>query len=233
MARTPLLIKPASTTARIYFTRETEDAIINYNKSQDPIEREFLFRNYIHYSFDKLAENLVNSLKTYYVGDGLSEIKAEAITFMIERMHRYNPVCGRAFSFFTVITRNYLIITNRNNYKKLKTRESIDAIDAEYEPLIDISNAENREQKHAFYGKFIEYLEANVDELFPKEKDNRIAYAFIHIMKRKDYIEIFNKKALYIMIRDIANVQTTHITRIVNVLKQLYGPLYNEFCKKI
>ncbi len=96
MARKPLLIKPASTTAKIYFTEETEEAIIRYNKSQDPIEREFLFRNYIHYSFDKLAENLVNSLKTYYVGDSVSEIKAEAITFMIERMHCYSASRGRA-----------------------------------------------------------------------------------------------------------------------------------------
>ena len=42
-----------------YFTQETEDAIVRYNKSTDPVERERIYHRYIHYAFFKLTENSI------------------------------------------------------------------------------------------------------------------------------------------------------------------------------
>ena len=51
-------------------------------------------------------------------------------------------------------------------------------------------------------------------------------------MKQMDEIENFNKKALYILIREMTDVETAHITSVVNVLKKHYKKLLDIFNRK-
>ena len=65
--------------------------------------------------------------------------------------------------------------------------------------------------------------------MFKKQRDIRIAYSIIELMKRIDDIENFNKKSLYILIREMADVNTSHITSVVNVMKKYYKKILNEY----
>ena len=51
-------------------------------------------------------------------------------------------------------------------------------------------------------------------------------------MKAREDIENFNKKALYILIREMTNVETAHITSVVNVLRKHYKKLLNKYHKQ-
>jgi len=44
---------------KMYFTDETERAIVKYNNTDDLFEREIIFRENIHPAIDKLAENII------------------------------------------------------------------------------------------------------------------------------------------------------------------------------
>ena len=48
-------------------------------------------------------------------------------------------------------------------------------------------------------------------------------------MKSRDEIEEFNKKALYILIREMTDVKTSDITKVVNVFKKYYFKLVQEY----
>ena len=48
-------------------------------------------------------------------------------------------------------------------------------------------------------------------------------------MSRRDEIENFNKKALYVLIREMTDIETSHITKVVNVLKKEYKKLIRQF----
>ena len=48
-------------------------------------------------------------------------------------------------------------------------------------------------------------------------------------MRRREDIENFNKKALYVLIREMTNIETSYITKVVNVFKKEYRYLINEF----
>ena len=50
--------------------------------------------------------------------------------------------------------------------------------------------------------------------LFSKQKDRIIAYAIVDLMKARESIEDFNKKALYILLREMTNVDTAKITKV-------------------
>jgi hypothetical protein len=69
-----------------YFTQETEDAIVRYNKSTDPVEREKIYHRYIHYAFFKLTENIIHTFKFYYTEvENIEDLQHEIITFFYLR----------------------------------------------------------------------------------------------------------------------------------------------------
>ena len=59
----------------------------------------------------------------------------------------------------------------------------------------------------------------------------KIGYAIVDLIKQRDEIENFNKKALYILIREMTNVNTSQITSVVNTLKKHYRKISNEYHK--
>ena len=77
--------------------------------------------------------------------------------------------------------------------------------------------------------ELIDYLEHNIGNMFKSKKDIDVAYAIIELFKRRDEIENFNKKALYILIREMTDVNTSHITKVVNVFKAKYKTILGDF----
>ena len=107
-------------TNKVYFTQETEEAIIKYNKSTDLEEREQIFREKIYGPLDKLAENVINRFKFPYMEGTFDEIKAQVVSFLVINLHKFTEDKGKAFSYFSVIAKNYLILHNNNSYKEEK-----------------------------------------------------------------------------------------------------------------
>ena len=79
--------------------------------------------------------------------------------------------------------------------------------------------------------EIVTYFDSNLNTIFKKNRDLKIGYAIIDLIKQRDGIENFNKKAIYILIREMTNVETAHITSVVNVLKKHYKKLINKYHK--
>ena len=97
---------------KMYFNEDTEQAIIEYNKSQDEFEREIIFRERIHPALDKLAENIINRFKFPYIEGTFEDIKGQVVSFLVLNLHKFTEDKGKAFSYFSVVAKNYLILHN-------------------------------------------------------------------------------------------------------------------------
>jgi hypothetical protein len=216
---------------RIYFTQDTEDAIVEYLASNDQIERNHIYNERIEYAFYKLAENIIHTFKFYYTDtDTIEELKHEVITFLLEKLHLYNPTKGKAFSYFGTIAKRYLIVYNENNYKKLQEKADVDESDDEQMMLYENDkNIENAFDELSFMDQYIKYIDTHIYRLFPKKQDAQTADAIVELFRKRETLEIFNKKALYIYIREITDVSTPQITKIIKKLKAIYVQLYNEY----
>jgi hypothetical protein len=214
--------------SKIYFGKDAQDAIVRYNLSEDDNERNVIYRDEIHRAFDKLAENIINTFKFMYFDVPFKDVKAEVVAFMVMNIHKYDHTKGsKAFSYFSVVAKNYLILHNNNNYKKLKTHDDLDS------PHVKASlyhKTDNNELDDLIF-EIIKYFEHNIHTLFKKQKDINIAYAIVELLKKKEEIENFNKKSLYILIREMTDVNTTHITKVMNVFRNHYKKILNEFDK--
>ena len=80
-----------------------------------------------------------------------------------------------------------------------------------------------------FIDYFTEYIDKHMFTLFKKDKDRRVCDAINILFKRRENLEIFNKKALYIYIREMTEVDTPVITKVTKILKKLYKTLYSEY----
>ena len=64
--------------------------------------------------------------------------------------------------------------------------------------------------------------------MFPKKQDKDVAESILYLCKNKDNIDNFNKKALYIMIREMTDVKTSKITQVSNVYRKIYPKIQEE-----
>ena len=219
--------------ANIYFTQETEDAILEYLKTHYQPTRNKIFNEKINYSFHKLAENIIHTFKFYYTEvDTIPELQHEVVAFLLEKLHLYDQTKGKAFSYFGTIAKRYLILYNNANYKKLKDRASVEAIDEDKSILIDLVNKyENNDNDKTsnFIKQFTRYVDANLFTLFPKQNDARIADAINELFKKSENLDIFNKKALYIYIREMVDIKTSHITKVSKKLHSIFKDGYTFY----
>ena len=210
---------------KVYFGQEVQDAVVDYNSSTNDEERNKIYQTRIHVAFDKLAENIINTFKFTYFDYGFEDIKHEVVAFMVVNMHKYDHTKGsKAFSYFSVVAKNYLILHNNNNYKKLKSHDKMDALDRQHK-----ASGFNESDYITLTDEIVEYFDNNMNTIFKKDRDLKIGYAIIDLMKAREDIENFNKKAIYILIREMTDVETTHITSVVNTLKKHYKKLLNKY----
>ena len=215
---------------RQYFIEDTELAIIEYLASEDQVLRNKIYNERIHHSFYKLAENLIHTFKFYYTEvDDLEDLKHEVICFLLEKLHYFKVGKGKAFSYFSIVGKNYLILYNNKNYAKKKGKADLSDVDTDDTILNNFSIQETRAEKVDFLNLFIAYMDVKIHRMFKKPEEIRVADAILTIFKKREHLEIFNKKAIYIFIREITGEETPIITKVVKKMKVVYQDCYSEY----
>ena len=206
-----------------YFTQETENAIVRYNNEPDSEVRSKIYEREIHYPFFKLTENIIHTFKFYYTEvDEIEHLQHEVITFLLSKIHLFDPSRGaKAYSYFGTIAKRYLILSNQKNYKKRVDKAPVEDLYKDENHSYDIEGSNpDIEVLSDYIDEFVEYCSENIFELFPKEHDAQVADAILELFRKRENLDIFNKKALYIYIREMVDVKTPKITKIAN---RLYG----------
>ena len=215
---------------RLYFTEDTELAIVEYLASEDQIERNKIYNSRIHYSFYKLAENLIHTFKFYYTEvDDLEDLKYEVICFLLEKLHYFKVGKGKAFSYFSIVGKNYLILYNNKNYAKKKKKADLLEVDTDNEILNGFERKEVLDVKVEFLNMYIPHVDVNLTKYFKKEDEIKVADAVLTVLKNREHLEIFNKKAIYIYIREITGLETPIITKVVKKLKNIFNTTYSRY----
>ena len=217
-------------TSNVYFTKDTEDAIVEYNHSTDFEERNRIYNERIHYAFFKLTENIIHTFKFYYTEvDNIEDLQHEVITFLLSKIHLFDQSKGaKAFSYFGTIAKRYLILSNQKNYKKRVETSPVASIeeDEKFSYQLDDTKSVVESNLSKFMDEYIEYCTENIFELFPKDSDARVADAILEVFRKRDSLDVFNKKALYIYIREMIDVKTPKITKIADQLYDIFKKKY-------
>jgi hypothetical protein len=220
---------PKKKVSKNYFTQETEDAIVLYNNTTDFKLRSQIYEEKIHYAFFKLTQNIIHTFKFYHteVSD-LEHLQHEIIVFLLSKIHLFDPSKGaKAYSYFGTIVKRWCILYNDKNYKSKIRKVSTDELLKDDTHSYTIEPSNSNDKLSVFMDEYVEFVSVNIYKLFPKEYDAKIADAILELFRKRESIDVFNKKALYIYIHEmIPDAKTPKITKIAGVLYGVFKKNY-------
>lgn len=189
----------------------------------------------------------------------LEDLQHEIMIFLLSKIHLFDPSKGaKAYSYFGTIVKRYLIAYNNKNYKIKQNLLSLTDIEQKDNNISDdeslmINDSRNlieqfidseevydgdelcfdgykkKDRLSHFLDNFVEYCTERLYEFFPKKNDAQIADSVLEIFRRREHIDVFNKKALYIYIREMVDVKTPKITKIINKLFEIFEEKYSFY----
>ena len=215
-----------------YFTQETEDYIVKYNNEPDSQVRSKIYETHIHHPFFKLTQNIIHTFKFYHTEvENLEHLQHEIIIFCESKFHLFDPTRGtKAYSYFGTIVKRWLILYNTKNYTKKVKKVDVEVLTGENSNHVySMGDEKVKSDLDKYVDIFVDHVSENIYELFPKKNDAKIADAILELFRKRETIEVFNKKALYIYIREIIDVKTPKITKIADKLHLIFKQQYIFF----
>ena len=213
-----------------YFTKVHEQAIIDYTKTPCIRERTRLYVNFIQPAFDQMVDKIVFTYKFTNLSN-CDSLRDECKIWLMTILDKYDPNKGsKAFSYFSVITKNWFIHKVKKQQKRNKREVGFDNISKRFEEEY-LSTSEsylsNREQDE-FWDLFFTELRS-WDASNMKENDLKVYQAIMILFESKDDIEIFNKKAIYLYLREITGLNTKQVVNSLKKFKKKYYLFRSEW----
>ena len=207
-----------------YFTSETEEAIVSYSRSDCKQIRENLYRDKIQPAFDELVDKIVYTYKFTSL-ENIDFLKDDCKIWLTTILGKFDPKKGtKAFSYFSVVTKNWFTHKAKKQTQKNKREINYDEMIKE-SVLINASDEKSYEQKQE-EAEFWLHLLSEVeswDRPNLRENEKCVLNAVLTLMRNIDQIEIFNKKAIYLYLREITGLNTKQIVSSLNKMRERYG----------
>mgnify|MGYP003705850647 FL=1 len=214
----------------MYFTQEHEDAIVKYCSIEDRKIKDKLYKNMIQPVFSQMVDKIVFTYRFTSLPD-IDDLRDECKVYLTTILGKFDPAKGsKAFSYFSVVTKNWFIHKVKKHKKKLEREVSLDI--AELDPDIHfVDKAESYQDKEIRQEMManlkLEMKSWAVD--FEKEKEKKVYDAVMMLFDSADEIEIFNKKAIYLYLRELTGMNTKQIVSQLNKMKKRYRDFRKEW----
>lgn len=206
-----------------YFTQDHEDAIIKYCLTNCSRERTQLYVNWIEPAFNEMVDKIVFTYKFTNLPN-IDYLRDECKVWLMTILDKYDPSKGsKAFSYFSVITKNWFIHKVKRQQKRNKREVDIGNIPKNYEEeyLSTTESYVTNRVEEEFWKLFFEELKS-WDSSQMKDNDLKVYQAIIILFESKEDIEIFNKKAIYLYLREISGLNTKQLVASLSNIKKRY-----------
>lgn len=224
-----------SKSPKLYFHSGTQAAIGAFQKSGDPQERAQIYERDIMPAFTKLAENLINIHRFMGLHDTHEELRNDCVSFLFESIHKFDMNRGsNAFSYFNVVAKNWLIIRSKQRVQRSRRTVSLDepgslshaeqhALDERnvvpsQEEAIDVANVPAR----------IVGVMREIKLRVRTESEHACIDAIIKIFEEADKIDLLNKSAILLYMREMSGLTPKQLTMTMQSIKKIYRELRND-----
>jgi hypothetical protein len=218
---------------KLYFHSGTHDAIVKFQKEEDMQVREKIYSEEILPAFTKLVENLI-FIHGANAHVSIDEFKSDCISFLYEKLKKFDGTRGtKAFSYFNVVAKNWIIMRMRQKIKHTKKHINIDdkTIVSEIEildvvePTFEIYGTTG---KKAVQAEQLDQMFFEVNDRLEQEHEKLCMEAITKLFQNIDDIDFFNKRAIFVYIREMTNLNTKQISTAMSSIKRHYRDAMKE-----
>lgn len=216
----------------MYFGPEVDLKIAEYCLSKDNAERNKLFENDIRPALIKLIESQMY-LYGFFKIDDPELLKNECLSNLYEILPKFDPTKGKkAFSYFNVVVKNWFIWKIREKNKRLKNEANnffgIDHEVVKNDPSILLGSHQDAVIDREFWIS----LYRDMDKwraLLKKPHEIKVLDAIIFLMQNPTLVSIYNKKAVFLYIREMSDLTMKQVNHNMNRLRELYKTFTERF----
>lgn len=207
----------------MYFTADHEAAILKFCKSDNHAEKEVLYVDWIQPAFNQMVDKIVFSYKFTNLPN-IDELRMECKVWLTTILDKYDPDRGsKAFSYFSVITKNWFIHKVKKNTKRLQREVPYEEAELELETsFVDPGDKYYKERVSQEFWKNLWTEIESWDIDYEKEAEKKVYEAVKIILSSVDDIEIFNKKAIYLYLRELTGMNTKQVVTHLNKMRAKY-----------
>lgn len=223
-----------------YFTRETDRAIERFQAAELDDEKHEIFDREIRPAFEKLIESLIFVNRYYALGD-VPTMQRECLTDLYKILPRFdaskssdpNKLTSASFSYFNKVAKNWFIARARENNKQARN-DNVFSVDLDHEvirndPSFIVSSHETEVEEREMWLELYRNMDSWRAEL-KKKNERQVLEAIIFILKNTESIAIYNKKAVYIYLRDLTGLNTKQIVVALKSIRRLYEEWHERYC---
>ncbi len=216
----------------MYFGPEVDAKIIEYRNETDIAVRNEIFTTGIRPAMLKLIESQMY-LYGFYKIDDPDMLKNECLSTLYETLPKFDPDKGKkAFSYFNVVVKNWFIWKIRDKNKKLKQQsENFYGIDHDIvksNPSMVLASYEDEIIEKEFWIS----LHRDMDKwraLLKKDQERKVLDAIVFLLQNPHLVSIYNKKAVFLYIREMTDLTMKQVNHNMNRLKSLYAAFRERF----
>lgn len=222
-------IKRGKGNTKPYFSLETQDAIIEYQNSDDLAEKNKVYVKSILPAFEKLAQNLIFIYGFITPGEPYEHLKNDCVSFLFETIHKWDPAKGtKAFSYFNVVAKNWLIINSRRNQKNDRRHVSVDNVTGmsrrdkqTYAESDIVLPPDEMMIKQNFRSEIMKVLE-EIQKRVTGENEKKCINAVVTVFETVDQLDFLNKRAIFVYVRDISGLSPKQLSVAMSIIRKHY-----------
>ena len=215
-----------------YFTKVHEEAIVKYALTDDRMVRTELYIDFIEPAFNEMVDKIVYTYKFNNLPN-IDYLKDDCKIWLMTILDKYDPSKkSKAFSYFSVITKNWFIHKVKQNSKKLKRDLKYEDLtgDTELKELVTENTYESDREQMEFWQHLFQEMK-QWENLKLKDNEKKVLDAINILFDSIEQIEFFNKKAIYLYMREITGLNTKQIVNNLNRIRSRYRSFKVEWEK--
>ena len=214
-----------------YFTKVHQDAIVKYCSTNDLKVRNELYKDFIGPVFDEMVDKIVYTYK-FTTLPNIDYLKEDCKNWLITVLNNFDPEKGsKAFTYFSVVSKNWFIAEIKKTSKRARRETHLEEFYMSHEErnnittvqqLIVHNNYYEERNKSEFFGQLYEEIQS-WKKMPLRENEVKTLLAIEILFNEADNIEIFNKKAIYLYIREITGLNTKQVVSSLNKVRKRFA----------
>jgi len=212
-------------TSNNYFSAETEEAILLYNKTESPHQKSKIYSQHIHYPFFKLTQNIIHTFNFYHTDvEDLEHLQHRIIVFLLDKIHLYHHGKSLDDRFYKILVKEFKGKWEKEDFLKFVNRS--DKVTQEqinqYLNNLDLSSVDEESRSDCYI---------KLSKLTPPK-----AYSYFGTITKRYLIkytqDIYNKKINNSPIEDLYS-STDHSYEIDSSPKEEFYDFINSFINNV
>lgn len=225
-------------TNEMYFGPNEEEAVIKFLESEDEIERNLIFNEWLKGPLDKMIESIIRRYKLYRKGESFEELHSDTLSFLMTKVHKFETGRGKkAYSYFGTITKHYILGLLIKDEKYMKQNSSYEDLSSSIEEREDLTYVIDNDG--FMMDDFIKKLSNSIREELNDEKlsikkrlnenEKKVGLALIEILENWETVfesmeggSKYNKNSVLETMREYTNLSTKDIRLAMKRFKEMY-----------